>query len=154
MTITMRQLRSLGACQEQLILFEQTFGSEIEITKKVVIEHGHKFDITWIAENILTSSQLETYEKAKAPLLETYEKAKATLRETYEKEEALLWETYKKEDAPLWETYEKEKDTLWETYEKERAPLWKTYEKERAPLWETHFKEIALAFWNIVKDGK
>jgi hypothetical protein len=77
MNITLRQLRKWGACEPQVELFKQLFGEEVELTEALVLEHGPKFDLNWIAEKIMTPERLEAYQKAIAPAEEAYEKATA-----------------------------------------------------------------------------
>ena len=71
MIITYEQLKRLGACKSQLDLFKETFGVSITLTKQVILDHHKSFDTSWFVSNILTISQKQAYEDARAPLLIT-----------------------------------------------------------------------------------
>ncbi|MDR3562068.1 MAG: hypothetical protein P4N59_11620, partial [Negativicutes bacterium] len=52
--ITLGQLRTAGACQNQRKLFEETFGNSVEITEEICLAHANKFCWDWAAKNLLS----------------------------------------------------------------------------------------------------
>jgi hypothetical protein len=111
MKITLKQLKTLGACSEQFALFKATFGASVTLTEAIVMEHGGKFDLLWIARRIFSAPAWAEYEKVRAP----------------------AWAEYEKVRAPAWAEYEKVCAPAWAEYEKVRAPAWAEYEKVCAP---------------------
>jgi hypothetical protein len=90
------------------------------------------FNTDWFAQNFLTPTAWEAYEKAIATALKAYGKAEATAWEAYVKAKATAEEAYEKATAPAWEAYKKAKATAEEAYEKATAPAWKAYKKAKA----------------------
>ncbi len=132
--ITYSLLKSKNACQQQLDLIETHFGKikPIPLTKKIISQFGSLFDINWAAKNLLTSADLEEYDKVTAPALEEYEKVTETAWNEYEKLKFIAWEKYiivtvtatkefNKVITPAWEEYEKIKDSAWEECNKVKA---------------------------------
>ena len=94
MKITLRQLKLLGACIKQVELFKETFGDEVEITEAVVKEHGAKFNVAWLANNVLTPIQLADYEAKHAPIRADYEAKHAPLLADYRTKHVMLSDDY------------------------------------------------------------
>ncbi len=130
MTITLKQLRALGACSEQVSKFEKTFGKEVTLTREVVLEHFHAFDMDWLIPKILTPVQLKAYLDAKAP----------------------LWKAYQDAEATLWKAYLDARAPLWKAYQDARAPLLRSYVDARAPLWKAYQDARAFAFWEAINE--
>ena len=129
MTITLKQLRLLGACSGQVELFKARFGTYVEITEELILEHGKDFDLSWLALKLFTSEQYADFEAKCAPLDADYEAKLDALDAEYEaKYEALLGD-----------------------YEAKRAPLDADYAAKRAALWEGYKAKRALAFWHIAR---
>jgi hypothetical protein len=99
MTITLKQLRKMAACDSQVELFKQTFGESVELTRKLVLAHACKFDLHWFAYNYLKGKKLEAYDKAIAPAREACQKEIAPALEAYYKAIAPAEEAYKKARA-------------------------------------------------------
>jgi division protein CdvB (Snf7/Vps24/ESCRT-III family) len=98
-TITLKQLKGLYACEDQLNLFEEVFGESVSFkTKsqavKVAVKMANKFDFNWASENLLEGDYRKAYEEAIAPSWEAYEEAEAPLLEAYKEAEAPLLEAY------------------------------------------------------------
>ena len=86
--ITLDQLKEHNACVEQLHLFKELFGKEVEVTVGKCVEYYDKFDWAWAALHLLSD---ELYEK--------YFKIKRLAREEYLKIQQPAWEEYKKKTA-------------------------------------------------------
>ena len=68
MKITLKQLRLLGACDQQVELFKARFGEEVELTEALVMEHGKDFDLGWIAGKIFKVDILAKWDAELAPI--------------------------------------------------------------------------------------
>ena len=160
--ITLNQLKGLNACEEQLKLFEETFGEEVSFkTKaqavKVAVKMAHKFDFYWASDNLLKGDCLEVYLEALAPFLKAYNEAEAPLLKAYNEAKAPFLKAYNEAEAPLLKAYNEAKATLLKVYlealapflkayEEAEAPLLKAYNEAKAPLWEAYEEAIAKKF--------
>ena len=73
MKITLRDLRRMGACSEQVSLFKCLFGEEVEMTREKVLQYGVQFDLSWLASKIMSEALFADYKSKRAPLLADYE---------------------------------------------------------------------------------
>ena len=112
-TVTLEQLRSLGACSSQLKKFEEYFGSKFEVTEVLCVAHAHDFDWNWAAYNLLTASALTAYERVRAPA-----------RTEYQRVEALAWAEYYRVKAPVLDEYDRVTAPALAEYERVRASAW------------------------------
>ena len=104
--ITLKQLNELGACENQLKLFEETFGEEAIFKTKAqavetAIKMARKFDFEWAAIKLLSRGYRKDYQETKAPLWEAYLEAKAPLRKAYKEAIAPLQQAYEEAIAKL-----------------------------------------------------
>ena len=139
MKITLKELRLIGACEQQVELFKETFGTEVELTVENALRYGALFDIDWIASKVLQGGKLADYRAKCAPLDADYW-AKC----------APLWDDYRAKCAPLWADYEAKRATLDAGYEAKRATLWADYEAKRAPLAADYRAKCALLFAEVL----
>ena len=98
-TITLKQLKERGACLEQMFLFKQLFGNEVEVTVKRCVKYYNKFDWVWVAACLLSNELWEEYEKIRQSAYEEYEKIRQSAQEEYEKSIQSAWEEYLKKQA-------------------------------------------------------
>ena len=77
MKITLAMLRQHNACADQVALFQQHFGTEVEITESVCVAVAPLFDWEWAARHLLTAPAQDAYDKATASAQDAYNKAKA-----------------------------------------------------------------------------
>jgi hypothetical protein len=96
MKITLDQLRSFGACNEQVALFERLFGSGVELTEALVLEHGSQFDLNWLARKLFRGDIRAEYQKSHELISAEYWKACA-----------LIWAKYWKDLEPIEAEYRK-----------------------------------------------
>ena len=61
MKITLKDLRRMGACSEQVTLFKSLFGEEVEMTRENVLQYGAQFNFSWLASNIMSEAQYANY---------------------------------------------------------------------------------------------
>jgi hypothetical protein len=140
MTIALKQLRLLGACSGQVELFKARFGTYVEITEELILEHGKDFDLSWLARKLFTSEQYADYEAKRDALWADY-KAKCDA----------LYADYRAKCAPLDADFEAKRAPLWADYRAKRDALWADYEAKRAPLDADYTAKRALAFWHIAR---
>ena len=76
--ITLEQLRKAKACSEQVTLFIQLFGSEVEVTPEKAVLYKDKFDWDWAGRYLLPRLAWEEYDKIAASAREEYDKIKAS----------------------------------------------------------------------------
>ena len=72
MKITVKQLKALGACEDQVKLFQDLFGPSVVVTEALCVQHAQKFSWGWAAHNFLSAPALKAYRKAVAPARKAY----------------------------------------------------------------------------------
>jgi len=77
MKITAKELETLGACANQVALFRQHFGEEVEITEARCVKYAPEFNWRWIAARWLSAPAQRAYDEAMAPALRAYWEASA-----------------------------------------------------------------------------
>lgn len=76
MKITVEMLKAKKACDEQIELFEETFGAEAEVTFENCLKaQKTELDLYWAARNLLTAPATDAYYAAIAPALAALEAA-------------------------------------------------------------------------------
>jgi cell division septum initiation protein DivIVA len=109
---TKQQLIDARACQEQVDLFERTFGQEVNVTVKRAIKVASLFD--WdFAKRFLSPTAWAGYDRAKATARAEYDRALATARAEYNRAMATAWAGY-----------DRAKATAWAEYNRAMAPAW------------------------------
>lgn len=87
--ITVRWLRSQGACEDQVKLFRHTFGDSAELSRaaasKAVVAG---LDLDWLANRLLPATAWRPYREARATAWRAYEGATATAWRAYEEAKA------------------------------------------------------------------
>ena len=136
MTITLKKLRLLGACSGQVELFKARFGTYVEITEELILEHGKDFDLSWLARKLFTSEQYADYEAKRAPLY-------------YAVKRAPLYADYEAKRAPLYADYAAKRDALLGDYEAKCVVLYADYEAKLAPITADYQATYALIFWRV-----
>lgn len=153
--IILDQLIKKRACPEQVSLFKQHFGSEVEVTIEGALEVAQIFNWNWAVKNLLNDEQLthynniiqpalETYEAAKQPAWETYLAVRQSARKTYEAEIQSAWEKAVRQSA--WETYKAVEQPARKTYKAEIQPALEAYNAVEQPAREAYNQAKAEAF--------
>jgi hypothetical protein len=140
MTITVKQLRMMKACDSQVELFKQTFGESVELTRELVLAHASKFDLHWFACDYLKGNKLEAYQKARASALEAYYR-----------EIASVWDAYNRETVSAWEACQKEIALAREAWQKERSLAREACQKAIDSAWEACHEAIAIIFCDVLE---
>ena len=89
--VTLQQLKDYKACDRQVELFEKYFGNSVVLTKRIIKKYCSKFDIDWLANEVLSDPLWKQYEDAVAPLRKQYEDAVAPLWKQYLEAKALTF---------------------------------------------------------------
>jgi len=76
-TITVKQLRKSGACEDQVKRFRATFGPSVQVTVELCEQHAADFSFEWAAVNLLIDPALAQYERAHAAALAEYERVRS-----------------------------------------------------------------------------
>ena len=74
-TLTLAQLK--GTCAQQRALFRKLFGTSVEVTEALAVEHADSFDWTWAANKLLSAPARAEYEKVRAAAWAEYDKVRA-----------------------------------------------------------------------------
>ena len=103
-TLTYTQLKTKGACKDQLQLFKKLFPDGANLRSeahaiRLAKAMSPKFDFGWAAENLLTGPAWAAYKKAEAPARAAYKKAQAPALAAYKKVEAPAWAAYREAKA-------------------------------------------------------
>lgn len=61
--ITVRLLKSRGACKEQIEKFKELFGSSVEPTEILCVKYRGVLDLVWAASNLLSEKRWQEYIK-------------------------------------------------------------------------------------------
>jgi hypothetical protein len=91
MKITLKQLRSLGACDEQVYLFEKLFGAEVELTEALILEYGGQFNLSWLAMKLFKGDIRAEYQKSCELISAEHQKALGPTLAEYQKARALAF---------------------------------------------------------------
>lgn len=75
--ITLAQLRAAGACADQRNKFKELFGSSVEVTVDLCVQHATVFDWDFAATHFLTATALAKYERVSATALAEYQRVSA-----------------------------------------------------------------------------
>ena len=109
--ITLKQLKNLDACEDQLKLFEKVFGESVSFKTeaqavKVAVKVAQKFDFEWWASHkLLKGDYRKAYYEALTPLYKAYMEAEAPLWKVYLEAIPPFEEAYLEAEAPLRKTY-------------------------------------------------
>jgi hypothetical protein len=111
-------LREASACEETVAALEAEWPNGTIVTKAVCLRAAElKADFDWAAENLLSDTAREAYQKAMATAREALQKATAPALEAYQKAMATALEAYQKATAPAWEAYHKATATaFWQAW--------------------------------------
>ncbi len=73
-----------GACNEQVTLFKQRFGIEVQVTEELALSMASVFDWNWASYNLLSRPALKEYNKVYDPSRKEYYKiCDSALKEYY-----------------------------------------------------------------------
>ena len=88
-TITVKMLRAAKACEDQVELFEATFGPSARITLTNCCKAAVAgLDLAWAARTLFPAPAWKAYDEAKATALKAYEEAMAPALKAYDEAKA------------------------------------------------------------------
>ena len=67
MKLTLRQLQDSDACPNEIEIFQELFGDEVEVTEELCVKHASKFDWGWAARALLTKEQRAAFDNVTKP---------------------------------------------------------------------------------------
>src|SRR6185295_17160384 len=82
-TLTLAQLKAAGACANQRALFEKTFGTRVEITEALCLEHAASFGWGWASAHLLSPAAQAEYDRVTAPAWAEYDRVCASAQAEY-----------------------------------------------------------------------
>ena len=159
MEITVKQLKKLGACRDQVALFKETFGASAKVTlENCLIAAEAGLDIDWASRRLLTSRQRAAYLAATAPARAVYLATRAPARAAYlaataPARAACLAATaparaaHKAAKASAWAAYLAATAQAWADYEAAETQDWTDHDATKAPAWAAYLAAIAPAFF-------
>ena len=121
MKITLAQLKKLGACEDQVALFRNNFGEEVEATEALCVKHAQKFNWNWAANNLLSAPARRAYDEAMASAQQAYEEATAPAQRAYEEATAPARRAYDEATASAQQAYEEAMASAQQAYEEATA---------------------------------
>ena len=103
--ISTKLLRRLKACEDQVVLFRETFPDSHETGVTINLRNAKKaaragLDLDWLAQTILPPPALKAYNEAIAPALKVYEEAIAAAWKAYNEARAAAGKVYNEAIAP------------------------------------------------------
>ena len=104
--ITAKQLRDLGACKEQYVLFRETFGERAACTEANIVKAMGRFEINWIAEKLLSAPALKLYDETQATAWKLYDETHAPALKLYDETCAPALKLYEETCVPASKFYE------------------------------------------------
>ena len=99
MEITINQLRKLGACESQVLKFQELFGESVEVTHELCLEHANAFNWCWVAIKLASATQLKEFRRAIADELMELNRALDVAYEMYSQITVSALETYNQTTA-------------------------------------------------------
>ena len=83
MKITIRLLKSKGACEDQIEKFKTLFPEGVVLTEAACMDHAQTFNWGWAAEMLLTPKARKLYDETCAPARKLYDETCASARKLY-----------------------------------------------------------------------
>ena len=65
--VTLQQLKDLGACSEQLQLFEEKFGESVVVTLELCMEFAQEFGFRWASRHLLPPKWQKEFDRVCDP---------------------------------------------------------------------------------------
>ena len=144
-TITLRQLRKLGACHDQLAKFEQTFGKEVELTESLVVQYAGEFYVGWLFGKLYP----EAFGKVTHSLVKVFNADTEEANQSYYEATAPALKVFKEAtnmDADC-QAYEEAEVKARKVYSEATAQAWKAWKKATAPAMKCYREAVAIAFY-------
>lgn len=134
MKLTLRFLKSLGACESQVELFRSRFGTGVEVTKELVDQCAKDFDLGWFVyhDKFYAIRQTEAYDAIHFQAWNAYYAIDLQAWEAYKAKERRALEACDDTIGQAKEAYEATMCQAKEAYEATCFwSLWQMWEKEK-----------------------
>ena len=99
-TVSLRKLKLLGACTQQVELFRQLFGDRCTVSVDLCVAHAAQFDWSWAAQKLLSALANKAWGEAIAPANKAWGEAYATACKARDEAVAVANKAYDEAVAP------------------------------------------------------
>ena len=140
-TVSIRKLKLLGACTQQVELFHQLFGDRCTVSVDLCVAHAAQFDWSWAAQKLLSATACRAYPEAYATACRVCDEALATAGKAYGEAIALARKARDEAIAPARKAYDEAIATAYKAYDEAYATAGKAYAEAKA-------RAFAIAFLN------
>ena len=113
-----------GACKPARGMFLELFGTKVEVTEVLCLQHAADFDWDWAIEELLSPMAQAEREKAMVAARAEYRKARVAAQAEYEKARVAARAEREKSRVAAWAEYEKSMAAAWAEHEKARVAAW------------------------------
>ena len=149
-TVSLRKLKLLGACTQQLKLFRELFGDRCTVSVDLCVSHAAQFDWNWAAQHLLTQERDIDYRAKCAPLYTDWQAARDALDADWRAKRAPLDADWRAKCAALYTDYHQAKRApLDADYQAKCAALYADYRAKRAALDTDYWVDRARAFATV-----
>ena len=130
--VTLPLLRALGACEDQIDIFEALYPDGVDVAPATVeAAHVAGLNVVWLA----TSEARATRDAASAPAKAAYQAATAPAKAAYRAAVAQAWADYQATIAPAWADYQAAIAPAKADYQAAVDKVWAAYQDATAPVW-------------------
>jgi hypothetical protein len=98
-TLTIKQLRTLGACRSTVALLAGTFGDAAQVTEANCLKVADKVDWDWAAEHLLTAPAWAEYQRVRDAAWAVYERVRDAAWAEYQRVRDAAWAEYRRVKA-------------------------------------------------------
>jgi hypothetical protein len=132
--ITKAMLENLDACEDQVVLFDETFpdgvdapASDEDVDALLARLDGVGLDIGWAASKLLSESAWEVYDETVAPAWEVYDETVEPAKKVYDETVASAKKAYAETVASAKKAYAETVASAKKVYDETVAPAKKVY---------------------------
>jgi len=150
-TLHISELSTKDACIEQIVVFYETFGEQVEVTVSLARKFGEMFDIPFAANRLLSGSALVKFHAGYVLIMGKREALRAPIEARYKveceparmKHIAACKDLFDDDSARrmlrlrLTTEYNAECADALAKYNEKCAPIWDAFMADRAALWAT-----------------
>ena len=150
--ITKAMLENLDACEDQVVLFDETFpdgvdapASDEDVDALLARLDGVGLDIGWAASKLLSESAWEVYDETVAPAWEVYDETVEPAKKVYDETVASAKRAYAETVASAKKAYAETVASAKKVYDETVASAKKAYAETVAPAKKVYVEAIASA---------
>ncbi len=130
--LSLRTLKSKGACADQVALFKSTFGAQVDVTEALCEAHFDKFNWGWASRYLLTPDARAEYERVVAPAYAELQLVIAQAYAEYQRVRAQADVEHQRVRAPAYAEYERVDALAYTEYRRAAAQADAEYQRVRA----------------------